>query len=357
MIAFHQALVAAAPGDAITSSALEIRDLLRRIGPSDVFAWYIDPALDGVVIPMQVYQEWTADREHEAILFYHASIGEPDVLSFLIERPEPLILVYRNISPAAPFLPYDPEFAGVLEEGRRELLELKDRFIVSFADSEFNAQELRDLGFRRVKVVPPILDLSSLTDLTPDESVTRSLQSSGPVVLYVGQLLPHKRPDLLIQIHHILSTYLMPDVQTVLVGPTRLHSYKRTLESFVSDLNLSGLHLAGRVPRASLVAYYQSADVFITMSEHEGFCVPLVEAMSFDTPVVARNMTAIPETLGGAGILIPDESPTLAAEALAALLMDSELHSQLVTAGKRRLQDFDPDAARTRFLNQLLEFV
>ncbi|MEO7442029.1 MAG: glycosyltransferase [Acidimicrobiales bacterium] len=354
----HQVLVSASPGDAITSSAFELRRLLRRIGPSDIYARYFDPSLVGDVFPISTYARRRRSRRPAAdLLVFHASIGEPEVLSFIHERPERLVLMYHNISPASAFLPYDPAFAGLLEGGRRELEHLKDRAVMALGVSTFNAEELLRIGFTNVRVAPLVLDVRSLVTREPDPDTANHLatQMTGPMVLFVGQMLPHKRPDLLLKAYHMLVTYSRPEANLVLVGAGRLPRYSQALQLFAQELNLRAW-IAGAVTPAQLTAFYRRADVFVTASEHEGFCVPLVEAMACGVPVIARSHGAIPETLGGAGLLLPpDDDPALMAEAMAAVVGDLALRQKLVARGHRRLGGFDPDEARATLLSHLLD--
>jgi len=356
----HQILVSASPGDAITNAALEIRQVLRRACRSDVFARYLDQRLAGDVLPLDRYERRPSAHPEDDLLLFHASIGEPAVIRFVLERPERLVLLYHNISPPGPFLAYDPAFSGLLEGGRRDLARLRHRAAMALAVSEFNAAELVALGFRRVRVSPLVVDATRLRAVAPDPATTNHLAAAvhGPVLLFVGQLLPHKRPDFLIEAYHALVTYLRPDAHLVLVGTSRLPQFSNALQQFVSELNLANAWITGAVPLEQLVAFYRRADVFVTASEHEGFCVPLVEAMAFDVPVVARACAAIPETLGGAGLLLPcEEEPLVMAEALDALLGDDDLRTRLVSAGRRRSQDFDPERCRAELLSHLLELV
>ncbi|MBW3615267.1 MAG: group 1 glycosyl transferase, partial [Actinobacteria bacterium] len=194
---FDQLVVTAAPGDAITTAAQEIRRVLREAGPSEIYAHNIHPDLAGEVLPLERYAE--SPRTGQDTLVFHASIGEPAVHAFVMQRPERLVLVYHNISPAEAFVPFDARFAHLLEEGRRELAELRDRASLALAVSEYNAGELVALGFSEVRVAPLIVDVGRLKGIAPDAETSARLAEEwdGPTLLFVGQLLPHKRPDLL----------------------------------------------------------------------------------------------------------------------------------------------------------------
>lgn len=352
----HQVLVTASPGDAITNSALELRDLLRRLGPSHVFARYIHPEVAGEVVPLREYDRRRASYHHDDVLLFHASIGEPHVFSFINERPERIVLVYHNISPSKPFLPYDPAFAGLLEAGRQELVALRDRVILALADSQYNAEELLALGYRDVRVSRLIIDTESMLRIDPDPRMVSWLDDiDGPVVLFVGQILPHKRPDLLLKAFHVLVTYLQPDAHLLLVGANRLPAYAHALELFRRELNLGAASFRGSLDQAAWAAHYRRADVFVTASEHEGFLVPVVESMAFGVPLVARAHAAIPETMGDAGVLLPpSDDPVLMAEAIAEVLDNDVLRADLVRRGEKRLDEFHPNRARSQVLDHLL---
>ncbi len=350
----HQIIVSASPGDAVTDTALAFRKLLQRTGPSSLFARYIDPRLDQTVWPLTAYE---ADPQPESVLIYHVSIGEPEVVRFLLSRHERLILVYHNITPPEYFAEFDPGFAELLSGGRSELHVLRDRADTALAVSAYNARELEALGYRDVRISPLPVDVAALRAVAPDPTTVQALDGlDGPLVLYVGQLLPHKRPDLLVQAYHVLTTYLRPDAHLALLGPARLEAYHEALQTFASELNLYQAKMTGWLTPEQLAAYYTKADVFVTMSEHEGFCVPLLEAMSFDVPVVARAFGAIPDTMGDAGLLLPpDEDPVLAAEALAELLASERLRAELTRRGRQRLAAFDVEKANATFLDHVLD--
>jgi glycosyltransferase involved in cell wall biosynthesis len=192
--------------------------------------------------------------------------------------------------------------------------------------------------------------------IAPDpETESWLAKADGPMLLYLGQLLPHKCPELLVKSFHVLSTYLEPDAHLVLVGASRSPAYRRRFDTFARDLNLPNLHIVGAVDDDELVAHFRRADAFATASSHEGFCVPLLEAMAFDIPIVARACAAIPETLDGAGLLVPaDGGPLLFAEAMAEVLRSEPQRQALVARGRERLLDFQPDEARATFLRHLL---
>lgn len=352
----HQVLVSASPGDAITNSAFELRELLRQVGPSDIYARNIHPWIADEVLDLAKYYATSSVYPRDDVILYHASIGDPEVHGFVADRPERLILVYHNISPAEAFAPYEPGFAGLLEAGRRDLSLLRERVTMALCDSAFNAAELIALGYEDVRVTPLIIDPRSLHGIDRDEGTANHLAQmiTGPTALFVGQILPHKRPELLVQAFHALVTYLIPEAHLILVGSPRLPRYAQAVQRQIAELGLHRAWITGAVAADTLRSFYERADVFMTASDHEGFCVPLLEAMSFDVPILARATSAVPETLGGAGLLLdPDDGPLVIAEAWATLLTDTEERERLVAKGRERLHDFDADEARAQVLQHL----
>ena len=352
----HQILAAAAPGDAITNAALEFRDVLRLAAPSEIYARHVAPELNSEVRPLWDF----SDRERRGVLLYHASIGEPSVTAFLHSRREPLVLVYHNITPSHYFEPWDVAYAELLALGRHELLGLSDRTAIAIADSAYNAVELEGMGYRHIRVIPPVINPRRLVELPPDPEMLNYLDNvfKLPFVLFVGQLVPHKRPELLIEAMHITRTYLGMQACLLLVGPQRFSRYTAAILDQVRQLNLPTVHVVGGIPDANLAATFRRAQAMVTASEHEGFCVPLLEAMAFGLPVIARACAAIPEVVGEGGLLLPEDAqPKLIAEAIQLVLEDDELRADLSARGIRRAEHFDGNAARSALLTALTEVV
>lgn len=352
-----QILVSASPGDAQYSAARELRTLLARIGDSRMFARHVHADLADDVIRLEHYDR---HRDGEGVLVYHASIGDPVVTSFLLQRRERLVLVYHNVTPGHFFDEVDPRFAALLRQGRASVRVLRDRTGLALAVSPYNARDLRAMGFQNVKVSPLIIDIDRLRAVEPHEPTLNHLRNGvpGPVLLYVGQLLPHKRPDFLLQALHVLTTHHRADVTLALVGAGRIEPYRRRLEEFTRSLALGRAWFPGPVDDRELAAFFRGATMFVTASEHEGFCVPLVEAMALDVPVVARRFAAVPETMGEAGLAVaPEAGPTELAHAIDGLLDRPAARDLLVERGRTRLKEFEPNHARAVFAEHLRSFL
>lgn len=347
MTRIYQVLVGAAHGDAVTTTALEIDALLPEQARGGLWARFFDADIADVVRPLGDLPVGAGSGDD--VILLHVSIGEPEVTRWLEGRPERLAIYYHNVSPASAYDAYDPRFAELLRHGRAQLVPLLRRAELVLAASRYNATELERLGGKDVRVSPLVYDPGRLRHVEPHGPTAHHLAASveGPVVLFVGQLLPHKRPDLLIAAYHVLTTYLRPEAHLIMVGAGRLPGYTRALHAVIEENNLRGAWITGHVTDEELAAFYRRADVFVTASEHEGFCAPLLEAMAFDVPVVARAFAAIPDTVGDAALLLdPDDGAAVLAEAVSETLGNAALAETLVQRGRLRVAAHSPDAAR-----------
>ena len=347
-----QTLVAAAPGDAVTSSALEIRRLLRKLGPSEIYALHIHEDLVGDIRPLSECPRLDASDS----IVVHVSMGDPDWFGWVLSQNARFIVSYHNISPATYFSGWDDDTAQRLEFGRRTLSALLPQTMLCLADSAFNAAELTSLGYENVQVCGLLIDTAGLTLASPDRCVMeQASRRSGPSILHVGQLFPHKRADYAISAFGRLVEDYVPDAHLTIVGTPRLHRYVESLHVLVDHLALNDrVTFTGTVSQSVLNAHFRSADVMVTASEHEGFCVPILEAMSFGLPVVARNFGAIAETSAGAAVIVPQSvGPDGFAHAISEVLTDPELADGLRERGRVRASEFTLIRSGCEFLRAM----
>ncbi len=359
MKALHQVLVGASPGDAITGAALGLRGALRAYAESEVFAWFVHPDLEHEILPAQLIEAWIEARREEPVVILHASIGAPELIESILARPDPIVLVYHNISPPDDVEHFDRQRAENLREGRRELERIRSRVQLAVADSTFNAKELEELGYPDVRVMPLPFDPTALSRATSDPEMTNRLETeiAGPLLLFVGQLMPHKRIDRLIQAFHCLVTFSIPNAHLLIVGEDRLPGFRDVLQQYLDELNLGNGRIITGVTDAELATIYRKADAFVTLSEHEGFCVPLLEAMTFGLPVTARAVGAVPETMAGAGLLLSERpGPCEAAEFMRAMLDDDEVREGLKVRGARRIRSFVERDHPARMAGEIAEY-
>lgn len=309
----HQLLAALSYGDAIGNEALAIQRQLRAAGhESDIFAELVHPRVARLARPLWEHREVSSP---DAVCIYHFSIGSA-AGRLVHAAPDRLVVVYHNITPARFFLGFHPHLAGLCHHGRRELEAFAPRTELALGDSEFNRAELEEAGFPRTGVLPIVLELS-LYDRPPSPVVRRRYDDGRVNVLFVGRVIPNKRIDDLVRSFAVFQRFLQPRSRLLLVGDTRgFERYLDRLRGLVRELGAEEVVFTGQVDDDELYAFYRVADVFLCLSEHEGFCVPLQEAMLFNLPVIAYDAGAVRETLRGGGLLLQDKRPDLVAELL-----------------------------------------
>ena len=330
----HQLLAALAYGDAIGDEALAIQRHLRAGGfESEIFAERVHPRMAHLARPLWRYPEVSAP---DTVCVYHFSIGSA-AGRLIYHAPDRLVAIYHNITPARYFLGFHPHLVGLTHHGRRELEAFAPRAELALGDSEYNRRELAEAGFRQTGVLPIVLDLARYG--RNPSPVTRRLFDDGRTnVLFVGRIIPNKRIEDLIA---AFAAYRRRDPRSrlLLVGDYRGHErYYGRLRQRALALGLSlsdDVVFTGHVEHDDLVACYAASHLFLCLSEHEGFCVPLLEAMVFDLPVVAYDAGAVRETLDGAGVLLERKDPDEVAELLWRLRPDGALRAA-VLAGERR---------------------
>jgi glycosyltransferase involved in cell wall biosynthesis len=335
----HQVLPNLSYGDAISNEALFIRDTLRAEGyTSNIYVRRPGP---GVSHECSAYSRFAIPDS--AAIIYHHSIGT-ELTQYLTEHRGPKFLIYHNITPDVFFELYRPEFALILRAGRDEMRDLAKHFPESAGDSAFNRDELAGYGFRDPSILPIAVD-PARWHLPPDPNIMFQLQDGRTNILFVGRIAPNKKQDDLIE---AFETYLLadPSARLILAGIIdEGDPYEFRLRQLIKSKGLTEyVILSGAIDDEKLAAYYRCARLFWSMSEHEGFGVPLVEAMWFDVPVLAFKSSAIPETLGDAGLMITSKANVEGIAALAHLLVtDVQLREKAIIAQRRRRQAFLPE--------------
>jgi L-malate glycosyltransferase len=332
----HQLLAALSYGDAISNEALAIQAHLRRAGhDSDIFAEGVHPRMAHLARPLWQYR---AVSGPETVCLFHFSIGS--AAGRLIHgAPDRLVCIYHNITPARFFLGFHPHLAGLCYHGRRELSAFAPRAELGLGDSEYNRRELEAAGFARTAVLPIVLDLDAYR--TPPAPVVSRLYRDGRRnVLFVGRIIPNKRIDDLIRAFALYQRHFEPRSRLLLVGDHRGHErYYDRLQELVRALRVEEVVFTGHVDHDDLLACYAAGDVFLCLSEHEGYCVPLVEAMVAGLPVVAHDAGAVRETLRGGGLLLEDKPPERVAALLHELATDPLLRQAVLARQARAVAE------------------
>jgi len=348
----NQWVPAAHQGDAIGDSARRVRDLLRALGhESELFAVSIDDALQGDV---RTFSDPAAGRGDVTIFHYALPSPMTDAFAALTGG---RVLQYHNVTPAAYFANYDPALFRLASLGRRELATLVGRVDLALGDSEYNRRELDALGFDRTGVFPIAVDTARVTRRTRRPALEQMLDDGLVNFLFVGRIAPNKKIEDHIKLAEEYKRYVDAYYRFIFVGRYDVvPRYYATVRALMSELRLLNdrFIFTGPVSDEELAVYYQHAAVYISLSEHEGFCVPLVEAMAADLPVLAYAAAAVPDTLGGAGVQFAPKDLEYAAELLGALAFDDALRADVIAGQRRRLADFG-DARISRELAALLQ--
>lgn len=333
--------------DAIGSHVLHTRDVLRAAGyQSDIYAGGTHIEVADEARPLE---ELPAVPRPNSWLLFHHSTGAA-VADLVARRTEPVVIDYHNVTPADLVAPWAPWLRGELELGAEQLTALAPGAFFGIAHSRFSEGELNRAGCSRTAVAPLLVDLGTLAG-EADRETLAGLSSArraagGSDWLFVGRVSPHKAQHDLIKAFACYRRWFDSAARLHLVGGPLGADYPRALERFSRRLGVGdAVYMAGSVTPEALAAYYRAADVFVCASDHEGFCVPLVEAMHLGVPVVAYDSSAVGETVGSGGLVIEDKAPMVLASAAHRVVADTAVRTRLVEAGRRRARTFSLEAA------------
>ncbi len=350
----HQLCARMEYGDAVSSHVLEIHKTLETWNyESRVFAGTRDEFGKSVAFPDTQYQEFINNR-HD-ILIYHYSIYTPNIRLYQRSKNRK-IFIYHNITPPEFFEPYDTGVAGLLRLGR-EIIKDLNICEVAAGDSEFNRKELIDSGFmpETTFVLPIFVNYHRLVEKAKGGAWNKAREDFR--IIFVGRIVPNKRIEDLIRAFYYYRTCINPQSSLVIVGASWIERYDEELRWLVDSLGLSeAVHLTGRVSEERLASIYASSDLFLSMSEHEGFCVPLVESMAFGIPILAYSSTAVAETLGGAGVMFHEKIFPMIGEMIEIIREYPHLREKIISAEKQRLKHFSLESTRAK-LKELIETI
>lgn len=339
MPAIHQLVAGFTRGDAISNESVVMRAMFRRWGyESDIFCERkrILPELRGEARDLD---DLPAICKADDIVFLHLSIGSR-VNDLFPDLPGRKALLYHNITPPEYFRLIQPSTAHDLARGRQQARSLAGVAAVNLADSQFNAAELASWGYGKTSVLPLVIDFDRVR-AAPDRRILRRFSDGKINVLVVGRCAPNKKIEDAIAAFAYFQKAVIPDSRLILAGSyAGTERYQRLLVTMFRDLHLDNVVFTGSIPQAELSACYQSARVFLCMSEHEGFCIPLIEAMAHRVPILAYAATAVPETLNGAGVLFREKNLEQIAEMMGRLAEESPLRQAVLACQDERLQRF-----------------
>jgi len=328
----HQVLSGAGPVDAVTAQARGFRNLFSRWGwGGHDYAEHIDPRLNGGVRQLRHLSPGPED-----VLLLHYSAYAPK-LRAVLGLPNPKLLLSHNVTPARWFWDYDPRTAVRCALGRRHLSSFVKGVQLAAGVSAYNAEELRNAGAPQTTVIPLLFDESAWGKPGAEPS-------GPPTVLFVGRLTPHKRQDEVIRAFELYRRHRAPDARLVLVGEPLNRPYLTALGQLALDLCGEGVvSIESSLSPERLTERYRGAHVFLCLSEHEGFCLPVLEAYHFGVPVIARPVGGVPEVAGDAALLVEDDDLGVVAELIHLAVTDAELRAELRQRGRQRLRHFSAE--------------
>lgn len=352
-VEIHQLVHSFVPADAQGNHAVRLQEILRRHGVvSDI--WWSE-ARSGAGGRHFRHFDKRKKTGGPTYLLYHASTGSP-LADWLVQRPETKLIDYHNVTPSSQFGPWEPHVGADLAAARRQIASLARHTHLALADSAYNEAELHEWGFKETAVVPIIMDLDALQGPADQATLDRlgEERKKGAVWLFVGRIAPNKAQHDILKSFAVYRRGFDPDARLHLVGGSSSHRYLTALESFVTDAGLSdAVSFCGKTTDAEMLAHYRGADVLVCLSDHEGFGVPLIEAMANDLPVVAYASTSVPETVGDGGLLLDSKEPTTVAAAVHRVVTDDVVRGALVARGRRRRDDFSIDRTEQKLMTAL----
>jgi L-malate glycosyltransferase len=336
-------------GDATTQHTFAVQQALAAMGVGgDVFSERADPELAG---------RWRPDSQWAGgPALYQFSVGSA-MIDRLVARGDPLAIDYHNLTPVEFAEVWDPPIVHGARWGRQQLHDVAPHVSLALADSQFNASELLALGYRNVHVAPIVIDPADFATGANPARVSQLRAQPGPRWLFVGRLVPNKAQ------HHVVLALAaarcrQSQSRLWLVGGASAGRYVNALTATVDALGLrDAVDFAGKVDRDELAARFAAADVLVCMSEHEGFCVPIVEAMHHGLPVVALDAAAVAETAGDGAVVLPSADPTLVASAVERLTTDEPLRATMIARGRRRASELSASITAPRLASLVAQWL
>jgi glycosyltransferase involved in cell wall biosynthesis len=333
----HQFATSLSYGDAISDEMIEIQKVLREKGHrSEIFTRFFHPRTAG---ERQDYREYKKFSSPENVVIFHFSIGSP-VSKMFFRVPDKKIMIYHNITPHEFFVDSHRILARECYKGRLELRLFVGKVDLALGDSEFNRQELEAAGYSRTGVLPILLDFSKF-DGKGDPVTQRLFADDKTNLLFVGRSIPNKKFEDIIKTYYFYKKYFNPDSRLILAGEYRgIERYFSGLQELVQKLALRDVHFTGHIEFPELLACYDAADIYLSLSEHEGFGVPILEAFYKRIPVIGYRAGAVGETMNGGGVLLLQKDFIRVAALIDALMSDKTTRQAVIEGQLKALKKF-----------------
>ena len=334
-------------GDAISGEVMTLSRVLDELGvKNEIISIHAHEKMKGLSRSLSSLGQAQLETD---VLLLHYSLGSP-LNDLYREFSGKRVLLYHNLTPPHWFESYNTRVYKDLVEGTRELPELIQVSDKLIADSSFNKEELVSHGGSDVQVLPLPFD-ETKWNIPANSGIAQALKGHGGInLLHVGRIAPNKKLEDIIKSFYFYHHKINEKSKLWLVGhDIDCEIYSLELRRLVSELRLKEkVEFVGSISDGELKAFYENSDCYICMSEHEGFCVPLLEAMKFELPIVAYSSSAIPETLGEAGVLLEKKSPALVSELVNEIISNSEYRNGLIASGRKRVESLSDKSFKER---------
>jgi len=345
----HQFLPVLARHDAIGETVLEMQKSIINLGyDSEIF---VEKPIDPTKTFSKSFTEYNPQKND--LIIYHHSIGST-LAKYLSELDCSKLLFYHNITPSKFFVEYDKVLVSELDQGREQLKFLSNSFEYAMAASGYNQNELNSYGFKNIFDMQYFINMKRFDQIKPDQKILNSYNDTTNII-FVGRRSPNKKADDILKIFAYYKIFNPNSKLFLLGGSWSVEKYAEKLEKLKQELKINDNDIISieTLSDKELKSYFQISDVFVCMSEHEGFCIPLVESMYFQIPIIAYNAGAVPDTLGGTGILVNHKKFNEIAQIIDILMSNDLLKKQIIQEQNQRLLNFNNDKATTLLKNNI----
>lgn len=349
-----QLLTCFACGDGIGNDVMEIDRIFRENNVNSmIYAGTVDPQIKMDNIDLAIN---FPDLNEQDIVIFHFSIGT-ELCELVKHTNARVMMIYHNVTPAFFFHGYDEQLEKLCEAGIKQLYEIQHCIGYCMAVSEYNRNELIKMGYEcKIDVQPIIIPFFQYNAKLSDKIV--NICSKDKVnLLFVGRITPNKKQKDIISAFYEYKK-INPESRLILLGSYRENDlYYQELDKYIKEIGLNDVIFTGHIPFDEILTYYSLADLFVCMSEHEGFCIPLLEAMHFNIPILAFASSAVTETIGGASIVVKDKNPQYIALWIDYILNHDDIRYDIVSRQKKRLEDFQYDKMKKCFWDKIKEYL
>lgn len=350
-----QALATISFGDAVSNDAINLKKIIERMGfETQIYAENIDCRLPKDTAE---YYDHLCELTTEDIMIFHESVGA-DLNKKIGKLKCHLIMRYHNITPPHFFLPYNTKSFQLSRDGLQQTRALAETVEYAIADSDFNKNDLIDMGYRcKIDVMPVVISFKDYEE-EADVLTLEKYNDDYVNILFVGRIVPNKKHEDIIEIYNFYKKKLNRKSRLILIGNYEgMERYKKRLDAYIKHLGVDDIIFPGHIKFHEILSYYKLADIFICMSEHEGFCVPIVEAMNFNVPIIAYQSSAVPDTLSDGGIIIKNKDAKEIACLIDRILSDSVLRRKIIKNQKEILKELQHDVISDKFETLLLSYI